>query len=40
VESVERASEKENAALESAFRKKAIERGALVPEALRRRRND
>lgn len=33
VESVERASEKENAALESGFRKKAIERGALVPEA-------
>ncbi len=33
VESVEKASETENASLESVFRKKAIERGALVPEA-------
>jgi clan AA aspartic protease (TIGR02281 family) len=33
IESIERASEKENAAIESSARKKAIERGALVPES-------
>lgn len=33
IESIEKASEKENAAIESSARKKAIERGALVPEA-------
>ena len=33
IESIEKASEKENAAIESSARKKAIERGTLVPEA-------
>ncbi len=33
IESIEKASEKENAAIEAAARKKAIEKGALVPES-------
>jgi len=33
IESIEKASEKENAAIEAAARKKAIEKGALVPDS-------